>query len=870
MLDLLRLLPVRNVCSRPLRSLLTAVGIASGVALFAAIEIINASTLGFFSEGVRAMAGESVLSVSGSEAGFSQEQLDVIRSVAGVRYAVPLVQSIGYLPGNGKDSAEFMIVLGVAPRLEPLVRSYRSFDAASDAQALLALERANTVLLTESYAKSHGLTLGASIERITQRGRQKLTLAGTISPTGAAKAYGGNVAVVDLETAQKLFGMTGKLTRVDIVAEPGGDIDALAAAIDAALGPGYNVQSTRARVNDMHRMVEAYQRLLTFFSAMAVLAGIMVLAATINIAVAEQQRNIGVLRALGATRRTILWMVEAEAAAIGAAGAILGVAGGRFLAELLVDFVSRSMSHQYMMPIAPTTLHYPFGMALVHGACAMLLASGAACVAAYRAASIEPIDAIRPLDIQADARFPRWPIWSTGVGLCLLIYLAAVLTTRIDRELPALQTANAGLGLLAAVLVAPGLVLLSLSLARRSRPGRSLVDRAPLLRLALGSLLRMPARTGWNALVLSIGLLMFVTAVTLHHSLQTSIENWLDRILFSDLLVASPGRLFLSEVQPLHESVGRQIDSIPGVDVVEGRGAMGIRYVTLPFENHEIVVKAFDRPRAAAGRLPFDLRTAYPVRYGGNVFDTERPTALVSENFAKHFKKRPGDTLNLDSPSGPIAFEIIGIVTDYASPEGVVYLSRDLYKARWMDPLVSFFAVSVKPQVAVSEVYDNINQTLGAMNGIYATNNRELREQMREILAESFSYTYAIEGAALLVGLLGIMSSMVTTVLVRARELAMLRTLGMSRNALRAMVVTEAVCQTIPTSIIAVALGFFLAYLGLHGILSAVLGWTLEFHVSALTFFATIAIGLTTGACASALAAYQSARPSIGEALSGS
>jgi ABC-type antimicrobial peptide transport system permease subunit len=66
-----------------------------------------------------------------------------------------------------------------------------------------------------------------------------------------------------------------------------------------------------------------------------------------------------------------------------------------------------------------------------------------------------------------------------------------------------------------------------------------------------------------------------------------------------------------------------------------------------------------------------------------------------------------------------------------------------------------------------------------------------------------------------------------------------------------------------------VALGFFLASLGLHGIPSAVLGWTLEFHVSAFTVFATIAIGLITGTCASALAAYQSARTSISEALSG-
>src|SRR6266850_1397383 len=128
MLDLLRTLPLRNARRHPLRSVLTAAGVACGVTLFVAIEIINAATLGFFSEGVRAMGGEAALAVTGSDAGFSAAHLETVGAVPGVKRAVPLIQASLGLPGNRAQPPERLVVLGVDPRLEPLVRSYRFSD----------------------------------------------------------------------------------------------------------------------------------------------------------------------------------------------------------------------------------------------------------------------------------------------------------------------------------------------------------------------------------------------------------------------------------------------------------------------------------------------------------------------------------------------------------------------------------------------------------------------------------------------------------------------------------------------------------------------------------------------------------------------
>jgi putative ABC transport system permease protein len=360
---------------------------------------------------------------------------------------------------------------------------------------------------------------------------------------------------------------------------------------------------------------------------------------------------------------------------------------------------------------------------------------------------------------------------------------------------------------------------------------------------------------------------MFVTADTLHHSLLTSVEGWLDRTVYSDLLVASPGRLFMMEVQPLNEAVARDIDAVAGVRVDNGRGAMGIRYANIRLAGRQVTVKAFDRPHASLHELPFDLRNDYPLRRGGDIFASERPAALVSENFVKHFGKRTGDELTLDSPGGVLQLEVIGVVTDYASPEGVVYLTRDLYRAYWHDPLISVFSVMVQPGVAVAQVASAIESTLGGARGLRATNHQELRQQTRDILNESFAYTHAIEAAALIAAIVGIMNSMITAMLSRRREMAVLRALGMSRAALMRMIVCEALCLAVPAALVAALLGSLLAYLCLVGMVAAMMGWTLEFHASPWMLGATLTLGALSASAASAIAAWKSANVKLTEAL---
>jgi putative ABC transport system permease protein len=108
---------------------------------------------------------------------------------------------------------------------------------------------------------------------------------------------------------------------------------------------------------------------------------------------------------------------------------------------------------------------------------------------------------------------------------------------------------------------------------------------------------------------------------------------------------------------------------------------------------------------------------------------------------------------------------------------------------------------------------------------------------------------------------------MITSVLARQRELAVLRALGMTRAAVLGMVVCEALCLAIPAALGAALLGALLAYLCLAGVLSALMGWTLEFHASPWTVVATLGLGALSGVAASTIAAWKSANVRLCEGL---
>ncbi|HEY2514887.1 MAG TPA: ABC transporter permease, partial [Polyangiaceae bacterium] len=293
----------------------------------------------------------------------------------------------------------------------------------------------------------------------------------------------------------------------------------------------------------------------------------------------------------------------------------------------------------------------------------------------------------------------------------------------------------------------------------------------------------------------------------------------------------------------------------------------GIRFLHLDYQGHSIALKAYDEPDPSLHYWLFDVRDVSRDEAGAALYHSADPTVLVSTNFVLHFGKQTGDSIVLSTPSGATSFRIVGVVNDFASPEGVVYLARDRYKALWHDPLVTAFGLYVAPGADRHAVRAALDARLGREKNLMIILNEELRTEFTQTLDKSFAFTDALESAALFVALIGIFNTLTIGILERTRELGMLRAIGMARTQLARLVFLEAAIQGAATSLLAVVMGGGLGYWLITKSLPPTLGWVLRYDLPLRSSAAIFANGLLVAALAGAFPAWRASRMVVAEAL---
>jgi putative ABC transport system permease protein len=285
------------------------------------------------------------------------------------------------------------------------------------------------------------------------------------------------------------------------------------------------------------------------------------------------------------------------------------------------------------------------------------------------------------------------------------------------------------------------------------------------------------------------------------------------------------------------------------------------------YDGKQVALKAYDEPNPSGHFKLFFVQDRSAEDAGRDLYHSSEPTVLVSDSFVLHFKKKTGDFINLDSPSGVIKARIVGVIVDFAAPEGVVYIDRAQYKKYWNDNLVEAFGVSAKPGFDKKTLRDEIESQFSKKYNLMTISNSEMREQILTSVDEGFSYTRAIEAAALLVALLSLFNTFLISIMERTRELGLLRAVGMSRRQMAALIIQEALVQGGFGAIVAVGLGAFIAKLWIAGSLSNVLGWIVQFSFPWTSIVTTVLLGVAVTLIAGIYPAWRAAHIEIREAL---
>jgi putative ABC transport system permease protein len=350
-------------------------------------------------------------------------------------------------------------------------------------------------------------------------------------------------------------------------------------------------------------------------------------------------------------------------------------------------------------------------------------------------------------------------------------------------------------------------------------------------------------------------------------SFRDTVEVWVDETVMADLIVAPHSWL-------QGKQSGQASRALPGnwrstLSAIDGIAAVDTY--------REVSVDVAGQPVALVSR---DLRlhaerSRYLMIHGDSSTALRRAAetggALLSEVLANRLRLREGDKVLITTPEGPAAVPVEGIFYDYATDGGKMVMDRTWYQQQWPDDRVTVFSIYLATGADVEQVRQSIVTHVTGLDGMtlppLVIRNHELRQEILEIFDRSFVLTYVLEAIAVLVAMLGIVNTLVTAVMERRREFALLRAIGASTGQVERLVLWEAAYLGLIGAVLGVAGGLLLALLLIHVINKQSFGWTIQMTVPGGVILQAIGLALAAALIAGYWPARWAARQPVVEGL---
>lgn len=814
-----------------LRVLLTTLGIALGVSVFFAIRTANATLLNSLDMTVQRLAGKATLELNAGETGFPEALLETARSTPGVQVAEPVIEVIANtaLPDEGN-----LLILGVDTTGDQSLREYQ-FDRSQTqiSDPLVFLAQPNSILLARSFAERHGLHIGSTLPIFTSHGRKDFVVQGLFLPAGIGQVFGGDIAIMDVYSAQLIFDRGRNFDRIDVMNLPAVSVDTVQQNLRQRLPSGVEVVRPETRGQELEDAVTALRLVMLIASVVSLLVGIYIIFNSLTIAVNQRWKEIGVLRAIGVERRNVSVMLLGEALCMGLAGSLLGVAAGYFMASLAGKVMSSVAASVYGVVSQPEHSQFQIKLALVSIALGVAASIVGAWFPSRSASRLDPIMALHNVEVRGQESVLGWGRVTCGAILILLSsMLIAWSPARVGMTL---QFGYAALMLLGLTIVLPKLVQLA---AHALRPFMDWIGGSEGA-LAVDAMIQSPRRSSSTVGALMVGLMFVFSTSAYIQSYRTVIDRWTNRMINADLFVAT-STLLRSTSYHFSEDLGNRIAALPEVKRVEN-----MRFTLIPFQGATSALIAIE--------MDGFLSRASDAVEGGNMSTVrdllpKGQAVLVSRNFAARWNIGVGGHVHLESPAGPLDLPVVGLVEDYRSDKGTIFLDRALYKRYWKDDAVDFVDVNLNPGADPAAAKRDIQRlTAGSEHALVYTNS-EFRGWIAGLVDQFFLLNYMQLVVAGLVAVVGIANTMIISVSERRREFGIIRAVGGLRSQVRKLVLLEAAAISIVGVVVGAIAGVFNIQFTGHTVSMVLTGYTIPFYfpykLVLLAFPAVVAISL--------------------------
>jgi len=841
-------LAARYLLGRKLRTTLTTLAIIFGVLLVFGMNTVLPTLLAALQANVQAAEGNvdfTITNVSGQS--FPDDVANQLRGLAGVRAVSASLNRTINLPADfvdkdpsRPDTLIAVNLIGVIPEDARSIRAYMIVDG-----RYLEASDSVSAVISQTLADALSVGVGDTFSLPSSIGMSDLTVVGLLP---------GNIApiteevLVNLPQAQSMMGEAGKVNLIGVNVE-GFAGQARRAEIqkniEATLGEHYQVGNLMTG-DEMFASFELAQAALGLFGALAFFMGGFIIFNTFRTVVAERRRDIGLLRALGATRRTVLSIILAEGMLQGLIGSGFGLLLGYLLAfgalrvgqAPLSQFINLTLGNPVVSPsLVLISIFLGVGVTVLAGL-----------LPAWNASRITPLEALRPT--QAEVEFKRHTGTSFIVGVVILILtVAAILSGQAVLILPGGIFFLVGLVLVAPALVRPFAILFG-------RVAELATIRQGIGNLAQSNLTRQPSRVAVTASASMLGLAVIVAAGGVVASMTGMIFDMLHDSLGSDYLFIPPSVGLWGDNVGANPALAGELRQVEGVDMVNT-----LRFTTSSTDGQAISLLGIDPviyPQVSGLYFTEGNESAYDELASGRAM-------IVNSAFMLATGAKVGDTFELLTFDGSVPYRVVGVASDLLNAKvTTIYISQANLQTDFGSTEDVFLQIDLKEGADREAAGKQIKALAASYPQFKVVSGADYFASLEAMGEAAFSGIYILFAVLAFPSLIAMLNTLTISVLERTREIGMIRAVGGTRKQIRDIVVVEALLLAAIGTAFGILGGLYLGYVLVTGIK---IMFPMGYFFPLSGILAAVAFGLLFGVLAAVIPARQAARLEIVQAL---
>ena len=839
-------LSIRAIQRRPLRTILSMLGIMIGVAGILALGITNEASIRAINDIFTQSSGRTdlmIIPASGSTA-LAENVLIKADRLASVEMVLPISMAQTSLAGEanggtldlsffGMDSSG-LLLHGIDPILDYAARDYKI----TQGRFLSNEEPGFEVVFVEDFAEEEEIEIDEYVEIITPNGLEKLKVVGLIAKSGPGNTNNGVFGVVPIGTAQQMFNRRGEYDQLDILlSEKDQDqVEASRVELQARLGDGVSVTYPAGQGQRMQQMLSNYQIGLNFLSGIALFVGAFLIYNAFAMTVVERTREFGMLRTVGMTRKQIVIQVIMEALTQGligsVLGAVVGILGARGLTSLMGPLLGADIASDLSIPIDVLILSMGVGI---------FVTITSALVPSIQAGRVSPISALRVRGKSQEGWITRSG-WKVGLGMLIFSTILLIWNPFSFDPQFILGSLTVFLMFGGVTLLIPGTIHIWEKITR------------PLTRAAYGNsgligsrnTERAKVRTTLTLVALLIGVAMVLIVRIMTGAFASDLIEWIGAYLGGDIYVHSN--------VSLRADLASQLNGVSGVSAATPIHYQEVEVQTSGGDEEMITFMAVDPPTySRVTNFVFadsdidEMIALTELNSGGSIF--------ISSVMAEKYNLGRGDELLIKTRGGYKPFNVSAVVVDFYNQGLVVTGNRHDLRRYFRSNQVSTILIKAEQETEIASLMANIDQIYGKRYLLSLESNENVRASIFTLLNQAFMMFDVMGVLAVIIASLGIINTLTMNIMERTQEIGMLRAIGMTRGQVIKMVLSEAGLMGVIGGLIGLLFGVLLSRIFLAG-MTAMSGYKLDFIVPA----GGVVIGLVIALGISQLAAFQPAR----------